>query len=437
MSANPPPKTPPRPAPFSACQAVLVLSLLAGFPSLASAQPRPALQALRAEMVELEIIGAGVKNERVIAAMRATPRHEFVPNAQRKFAYLDMALPIGDSQTISPPFIVAYMTEQLDPQPNDKVLEIGTGSGYQAAVLSPLAREVYTIEIVKNLGEKAARTLARLKYTNVHTRVGDGYQGWPEAAPFDRIIVTCSPEDVPQTLVDQLRDGGRMVIPLGERYQQTLYLFTKHEGRLQQEALRPTLFVPMTGAAEARRKVLPDPKRPEIQNGDFEDLVGRAGQDQAADPLAETVEPAAWHYQRQLKLVAADDAPRGKRYARFTNREPGRGSQALQGFAVDGRAVAELEVSLWVKAFGVQVGPTPDQLPMLAVTFYDERRATVGHEALGPWRGTFPWQQDRAMLTVPIKAREAVLRIGLLGATGELSLDAIELRSVPARGDSR
>src|SRR3990172_6053762 len=181
-----------------------------------------------------------------------------------------MALPIGDQQTISPPFVVAYMTQEIAPHPTDRVLEIGTGSGYQAAVLSPLVRDVYTIEIVEPLGRRAARTLKRLGYKNVFAKVGDGYLGWPDAAPFDKIVVTCSPEKVPQPLVDQLREGGLMVIPVGERYQQTLFLMRETGGKLQSEALRPTLFVPMTGAAEEKRRVQPDPTNPQLTNGNFE-----------------------------------------------------------------------------------------------------------------------------------------------------------------------
>src|SRR3954463_7317259 len=147
--------------------------------------------AQREQMVDREIVAAGIKDPRVVQAMRDTPRHEFVNVPTRANAYFDMALPIGQGQTISPPFVVAYMTEQLLPQPTDTVLEIGTGSGYQAAVLSPLVKDVYTIEIVKPLGERAARTLKRLNYKNVFTKVADGYQGWPEHAPFDKIIVTC------------------------------------------------------------------------------------------------------------------------------------------------------------------------------------------------------------------------------------------------------
>ena len=210
----------------------------------------------RLQMVEKEIISAGVKDRRVIESMLHTPRHEFVLPKYRRMAYFDMALPIGGEQTISSPFIVSYMTESIDPKPTDRVLEIGTGSGYQAAVLSPLVDQVFTIEIVESLGRKAARLLKRLKYENVHVKVGDGFKGWPEHAPFDKIIVTCSPEDVPQPLVEQLRDGGRMVIPVGERYQKTLYLFTKKDGKLV-EGFPPVLRI--GGDRTASHGIFPKP----------------------------------------------------------------------------------------------------------------------------------------------------------------------------------
>src|SRR4051812_8662202 len=163
-----------------------VFAVVAAFANtLIAAQSLRDWRRLAGDMVSKEIAAAGVKNERVLRAMRDTPRHEFVPAGERDHAYLDMALPIGNSQTISPPFVVASMTEAIDPQPGDRVLEIGTGSGYQAAVLSPLVRDVYTIEIVKPLSARASQTLKRLGYKNVHTRAGDGYQGWTEAAPFD------------------------------------------------------------------------------------------------------------------------------------------------------------------------------------------------------------------------------------------------------------
>lgn len=392
---------------------VLVLSV-----STVSAQSHATTEAARNKMVDDEIVAAGIKNKRVIEAMRTTPRHEFVPLGQRKYAYLDMALPIGEGQTISPPFVVAYMTEAIDPQPTDKVLEIGTGSGYQAAVLAPLAAEVYTIEIVAPLGHKAAKVLEKLRYENVHAKVGDGYQGWPEHAPFDKIIVTCSPEKVPPALVEQLREGGRMVVPVGERYQQTLYLLKKQDGKLVSEALQPTLFVPMTGRAEAGREVLPDPTRPTIANGGFEEVEG--------DPPV----PTGWHYQRELKIIEGKNAPEGQRYVTFSNALPGRNAHALQGFAVDGRKVTQLMLSAQVRAKDIRPGQTAQQLPAVTISFYDENRAGVGEASLGPWRGSFDWQVESTRISVPTKAREAIIRIGLLGAVGEISFDQIELKPV-------
>ena len=321
-------------------QATLICSMLA-VPLAAAdcpAQYRDPAAEARNRMVDREIVAAGVKHPQVIRAMRTTPRHEFVPLAQRRYAYFDMALPIGDAQTISPPFVVAFMTEALDPQPRDKVLEIGTGSGYQAAVLSGLVGEVYTIEIVRSLGYRAARNLKRLRYDNVQVKVGDGYQGWPEHAPFDKIIVTCSPESVPPALVTQLKEGGRMVIPVGERYEQTLYLLKKSDGKMVREALRPTLFVPMTGRAEETRQIKPDPANPAINNGDFEEVTG------------EPSKPVGWHYLRQAELITDGSAPSGGNYMKFSNAQPGRGCRALQGLAVDGRKVRELEVSLQGRA---------------------------------------------------------------------------------------
>jgi protein-L-isoaspartate(D-aspartate) O-methyltransferase len=373
----------------------------------------------RNRMVDDEIVNAGLKNERVIAAMRSTPRHEFVGLKERQYAYFDMALPIGEGQTISPPFIVAYMTEQLDPQPTDKVLEIGTGSGYQAAILSPLVKEVYSIEIKELLGKNAARTLKRLGYIgkNVFTKIGDGYQGWPEHAPFDKIIVTCSPENVPQALVDQLRDGGRLIVPLGERFQQTLYLFRKENGKLVSEALRATLFVPMTGTAENERKVKPDPLHPTVINGSFEEI--------RMEGTTET--PRGWHYVRQCKMVKDPLSPEGEHYVTFTNTDPGRASQALQAFGIDGHKVPTLDVSLRVRAKDVRQGQNAQQLPVFAIVFYDDKQNIIGERSLGPWQGTFDWQTEKGTLSVPPKAVTGILRVGLLGAVGEVSFDDIRL----------
>jgi len=205
----------------------------------------------RALMVEEQIARRGVKDPLVLAAMRKVPRHEFVPESYRKYSYADEPLPIGEGQTISQPYIVAVMTEVLGLSKSSKVLEIGTGSGYQAAVLAEIAGDVYTIEIVEPLCREAAGTLARLGYANAHVRCGDGYRGWPEAAPFDAIIVTAAPHHVPQPLVDQLKPAGRMCIPVGDLYQE-LMLITKTEHGVTQKEMLPVRFVPMTGEAETK-----------------------------------------------------------------------------------------------------------------------------------------------------------------------------------------
>jgi protein-L-isoaspartate(D-aspartate) O-methyltransferase len=210
--------------------------------------------AARKRMVREQLSGPdrGITNARVLAVMSKVPRHEFVPKETRSLAYQDSPLPIGHGQTISQPYIVAFMTEQLDPRPADRVLEIGTGSGYQAAVLAELVAEVYTIEIVEPLAQRAEADLKRLSYTNVFVRAGDGYKGWPTAAPFDAIIVTCSPEQVPEPLVEQLRDNGRMIIPVGPSWNQQLVLLRKQGTKLEKRAVLPVRFVPMTGEAQKK-----------------------------------------------------------------------------------------------------------------------------------------------------------------------------------------
>jgi len=207
----------------------------------------------RERMVEEQIIARGIRDPRVIAALRAVPRHEFIPEELRAEAYDDGPLPIGYGQTISQPYIVAFMTEALALQPGHRVLEIGTGSGYQAAVLARLVRDVYSIEIVAPLGQRATTDLARLGIKNVHVRIGDGYAGWPAAAPFDAIIVTCAPDHIPAPLIEQLREGGRMIIPVGESPAQSLYLMEKRGGEVTRVAVMPVRFVPMTGRAQGER----------------------------------------------------------------------------------------------------------------------------------------------------------------------------------------
>jgi protein-L-isoaspartate(D-aspartate) O-methyltransferase len=380
-------------------------------------------ESARNQMVDLAVAGAGISNERVLASMRDTPREAFIPPDLREHAYLDAALPIGHEQTISSPFIVAFMTESLDPQPSDRVLEIGTGSGYQAAILSPLVNEVYTIEIVRPLGEEAARTLKKLNYDNVHVRVGDGFLGWPEKAPFNKIIVTCSPEDVPVPLQEQLAEGGLMVIPVGQRHQQNMMLYKKENGELVPTALRPTLFVPMTGTAEDDRKVLPDPAHPKILNGDFE------------EDLPENGFVQGWYYQRSLELVDDPKAPGGKRYVRFAAKQAGQKAHLMQGFAIDGREIAKVTLSASVKCDNVLAGLDANDLPVVALTFYDELRREVGTGFMGPFRGTRDWQNLDHVIEVPKDTREAIVRIGLFGATGEASFDNILIRPEKRKGD--
>ncbi|HOU17686.1 MAG TPA: protein-L-isoaspartate(D-aspartate) O-methyltransferase [Candidatus Marinimicrobia bacterium] len=200
---------------------------------------------LRQKMVNEQIIARGVRAESVIKAMQKVERHLFVPEQYRNFAYSDRPLPIGEGQTISQPYIVALMTELLDLKKSDKVLEIGTGSGYQAAILAEICDSVYTIEIISSLGKQAQALLRELGYYNIHCKIGDGYLGWPEHAPYDGIIVTCAPSKIPQPLKEQLAEGGRMVIPVGATYTQELVLVTKTKGKLIQKSVIPVRFVPM------------------------------------------------------------------------------------------------------------------------------------------------------------------------------------------------
>ena len=211
------------------------------------AQGNDAQTQSREAMVKYQLKAGGISDQQVLQAMAEVPRHEFVPLAIRAFAYTDGPLPIGHGQTISQPFIVAYMTQVLELTKDDTVLEVGTGSGYQAAILSKLAKEVYTIEIVPPLAESSKELLERLGFRNVHVRLGDGYLGWPEKAPFDAIIVTCAPDHVPEPLVNQLREGGRLVIPVGEQGAiQQLVLLRKRDGKILRENKLDVRFVPMT-----------------------------------------------------------------------------------------------------------------------------------------------------------------------------------------------
>ncbi len=374
----------------------------------------------REAMVDKYIAAEGIKNPAVLKAARTVPRHLFVTPAMRSKAYFDQALAIGHKQTISPPFVVAYMTEVIDPQPDDKVLEIGTGSGYQAAILGQIVKQVFSIEIVEPLGKAAAELLQDLGYANIKTRVGDGYKGWPEEAPFDKIIVTCSPEKVPQPLIEQLKEGGKMIVPLGERYQQVFYLFEKKEGKLVQTKLLPTLFVPMTGQSEEQRKIKPDPLRPRIRNGSFETLI------------PDTATPEGWHYQRQL-TVMEKGAPEGKYFVTFSNSEPGRFSQCLQAMALDGSKIATITVTASVKGDQLREGDLEREQSALVISYFDVNRRELGTVHIGPWSGTFDWKEVTRELAVPPGAREAIMHVGLNGGLGSLSVDNIRLEAAKRR----
>jgi len=225
--------------------------LSASMMMMAAGEPDSTQVKQRRAMVESQIAARGIEDTAVLEAMRTVPRHAFVPARYAFQAYSDQPLPIGEEQTISQPYIVALMTELLELDPEDTVLEIGTGSGYQAAVLAEIAAQVYTIEIIPVLAERADSTLKALGYKNVKVRAGDGYAGWPEHAPFEAIIVTAAPDHVPQPLVDQLRPGGRLVIPVGSVWQE-LIVVTRTEKGIEKRSVTPVRFVPMTGEAEKR-----------------------------------------------------------------------------------------------------------------------------------------------------------------------------------------
>lgn len=381
-------------------------------------------QAAREYLVDKVLLPAGIKDPRVLESARQTHRHEFIPRNLRPQAYIDRALPIGAGQTISSPYIVAHMTESLEPQPTDRVLEIGTGSGYQAAILSPLVKDVYSIEIVEALGRQAAKTLKRLGYVNVHTRIGDGYKGWAEHAPFDKIIVTCSPQNVPQPLVDQLAEGGRLVVPLGQRFQQVLYLFTKVDGKLEQEALENTFFVPMTGIAEDRRTVHIDERRPQLVNGGFEEVLE-----------SDTSLPTGWFYIRQGEVMQRPDVPNGKRCLTVSNKSPGSVAHAIQPFGVDGQEVSSLTLSLKATGSGLKHGHRKNERAGILIEFYGPTREPLGQVQLDPWDSDFEWQAFRKNIRVPMGARLGIIGVGLFGATGTVSFDDVELRATGPKED--
>lgn len=367
----------------------------------------------RERLIQNVLIPGGIRDKRVLDSVGKTPRHEFVPPQFVRQAYLDIAIPIGDQQTISSPYIVSLMTEALQTQPSDVVLEIGTGSGYQAAILSPLVKDVYTIEIKEDLGQSTIELLEELGYTNIHCRLGDGFKGWKEAAPFDKIIVTCSPSDVPEPLREQLKEGGLMVIPVGERYQQMLYLMRKKDGKLEKEAISPTLFVPMTGNAEEKRADTPNPSNPQLINTSFE------------EPLIRNFHIPGWYYQFGCIQVEDAEAPDGKLVVEFESNDPQLPNMLLQGIPLDGRQVRRIKLGAWVSVKDVRVGPDRERSPSIAIQYFDENRARVGYNYVGGFKGTRGWRLEEKVFPVPPQTREAIVSIGMFGAEGKTRFDKI------------
>jgi len=238
---------------------LIVLALLMVLPNCKDKKMNPDssvpkdFKTMREKMVETQIKARGVRDPRVLSALLKVERHRFVPEEFQSSAYSDQPLPIGEGQTISQPYMVALMTELLELKGNERVLEIGTGSGYQAAILAELAKEVYSIEIVESLANSAKKLLFDLGYKNIQVKVGDGYLGWPEASPFDAIIVTCAPDHIPKPLVDQLKEGGRMVIPVGT-YSQEIKKIVKRSGKIETTDVLPVIFVPMTGEGVKQKR---------------------------------------------------------------------------------------------------------------------------------------------------------------------------------------
>ena len=286
-------------------------------------------------------------------------------------------------------------------------------------MLSRLVAKVYSIEIVETLGKRAAQTLRRLGYKNVETKIGDGYQGWAEHAPFDKIIVTCSPENVPKPLVEQLKEGGRLVVPLGQRYQQTLYLFKKVKGVLQAEPLQPTFFVPMMGRAEEERAVQADAGRARARQRRFQERLGRSAGRLVLRPPRQGRDrrPDAG---RQVPLVS--------------QRHAGPGGAGLAG---GGRRrptdVRRSKSRLWVRGQSVQPGSLPEQHPSLAIVFFNANRQPVARHGIGPWSGTFDWVEKHRRIKVPPSARLASVEVGLWGGTGQISAGEVAIKVVAAK----
>ncbi len=377
--------------------------------------------AARHRMVQRHLVERGIKNPRVLDAFRTVPRHKFLPPNTRRQPYDDESIPIGEGQTITPPYDVAFMTEVLDPQPTDKVYEVGTGSGFQSAILSRLVKEVYSVEIHAPLAERATAVHTELGYTNIHTRVGDGYEGWPDAAPFDAIIVTCAPQRIPKPLLDQLKEGGRMVIPLGDRFTQSVHLVIKQDGKLIDKVLKPTLFVPMTGKAlkekaeaapapaadqdQPRRNAgatAPSPGAPtdeKRRNPSSPGLAVLASPALAQEPEIERPGPPAvddleldankdgipdgWYNARDA-IREAKGGIVGPHYVRFACTQRGRPARLSRAFGVDGRKTEAIILGLWIKLDNIQYGERAGEEPSMLIDFLGDSLRHLSRGTFGP-----------------------------------------------------
>ena len=335
------------------------------------------------------------------------PRHEFVPSHAAEPGLRGFRrCSIGYKQTITWPFVVAFMTEALDPQPTDRVLEIGTGTGYQAAVLSLLVDEVDSIEIIPALGKAAEKRLKRLGYKNVKTKIGDGYLGWPERAPFDKIILTCSPEKIPQPLVDQLKEGGGWSCRWAAAMSRRSPCSRKSRAGSSGRSLLPTLFVPMTGRSDKERTIKPDPLHPEIRNGGFEER-------EANGPLRRLVLPAA------MKANDRDAAEGRVCVPSSTTKSRASGRRPCKAMGIDGSRIASLAVqSEMSRRQNVVDGAQPFEKAGLQVSFHNFRRLMGDVDRHPLRRHSTDWRTANGAVPVPEEARETVIRVGLNGATG-------------------
>ena len=467
-------------------------------PRLTSPSDDPTAAA-RNRMVQRHLVERGLKNPRVLDAFRTVPRHRFLPPKTQRQAYDDESIPIGEGQTITPPYDVAFMTEVLDPKPTDRVYEVGTGSGYQSAILSRLVKDVYSIEIHAPLSKRATQVHKDLGYTNIHTRIGDGYVGWPEAAPFDAIIVTCAPTKVPQPLFDQLKEGGRMVIPIGDRFNQMVHLIIKKDGKrvdqraeadivraddgprsgrggrrptrggAVQEGFRqgrsPAKMTTGTGSVPTRERQTPRSRRDDVGSSCCigrvglrscwqascgtawrscfaqEELIERPGpppvDNLEADENKDGV-PDGWYNARDVKWMTEGGAPVGPalRSLRVHSARPaGAAEPRLRCRRPQDRGDRPW---LWIRQNNIQVGEREGDEPGLMIDFLGVRAPPpVSRGIFGPWTHSVRdrWTRVAKRIPVPPGTKDAIMSVGLMGATGTLDFDGLTVDLIPVGGE--